>query len=166
MEIEGRREMAMRTWIPVVILFIGILSLMVAPARALDPVENLTVHGVAGNQTLFNATNFNWNPETGYYTRWWFNTSRDFFDVFGFFYGTYLPLGALISWGWLAFSLWGAIVTAYYIETQNATMPFVIGIFAGSVFSYMMGVDQIMLMVIAMVFLGGGVLAKVLLGRD
>jgi len=162
MEIEGRRETAMRTWIPVIVVFTAILLLTVAPARALDPVANLTP---GGNETAFSPASFQWNPETGFYTRWWLNTTKTFFDPFGFFYGTFLPLAGLLSWGWLGFTLWGAIVTAYFIETQDSTMPFVIGILAGGMFSYIMGADQIILMIFVMIFLGGGTLAKAILGR-
>lgn len=136
------------------------------PATALDPVENISAAGVAANSTAFNATNFQWNPETGLYTRWWFNTSRVFFDPFGFFYGTFLPLAGLMGgWGWLGFTIWGAISTAFYLETQNSTMPFVIMVISGSVLSYIMGTEQILLLILVVAFTGGGILAKVILGR-
>ena len=148
-----------------VILILAILLLMVAPVAADSPITNITSEGIGGNNTVFNATSFSWNPETGYYTRWWFNTSRVMFDPFAFFYADLLPIANLMTWGWMFFIMWGAVVTGFYIETQETTMPFVIAVLGGAVFSYAVGVDQLIIMVFVVVFMGGGILAKAILGR-
>ena len=152
------------------LLLVAILILTVAPALAIpySPIDNLTnatKGGIAGNDTVFLPQSFNWNPETGYFTRYWFNTSRTFLDPYGLFYGTLLPIATTFSWGWMFFIMWGAVVTGFYLETQNSTMPFVIAVLGGSVMSYLMGAEQIIIMVFVVVFLGGGILTKTLLGR-
>jgi len=152
------------------VLAVAILLLTVAPVLAVpyNPIANLTnatAGGIAGNETVFLPQSFHWNPETGYYTRWWFNTSRTFFDPYGFFYGTLLPIATTFTWGWMFFIMWGAIVTGFYLETQETTMPFVIAVLGGAVMSYLMGSDQIIIMIFVVVFLGAGILTKTLLGR-
>ena len=143
--------------------FLIFFLIMMKPTYG-GPIENMTP--IAGNLTNFSARSFEWGPETGLYTRWWFNTSKDLFDPFGFFYSLFLPIADMTGWGWMFFIMWGGIVTAYYLYSEESTLPFVIGILSGGVLSYAMGAEQIFAMTIVMVFLGGGVLAKLLLGRQ
>jgi len=62
--------------------------------------------------------------------------------------------------------IWGAIAMAFYIYTQDSTMPFVVGVLSGAILQVLMSADAKIVMVLTMVFLGGGILAKVLLGRS
>jgi hypothetical protein len=137
-------------------------GLILSPVAAVDPISNLTP---GGNLTNYTAVGFQWSPETGYYTRWWFNTSVDFFDVYGLFYSMWLPVATQISWGWLFFLIWGTMTTGFYLWAQESTLPFVIAVLGGSALSYAMGADQIFLMVLVVVFLGAGILTKAVLGR-
>jgi hypothetical protein len=138
-----------------------IFGVLMAPAGA-DPIGNLTP---GGNLTNYTAVGFQWSPETGYYTRWWFNTSSDFFDVYGLFYSIWLPVATQMSWGWMFFTIWGTLVTGFYLWSQESTLPFVIAILGGSALSYAMGADQIILMIIVCALLAAGILTKAALGR-
>ena len=110
------------------------------------------------------ATNISWSPETGYYTSQWFNRGADFINVEGLFASLLLPFTALIG-QWFFMIVWGTIVMGIYLHTQDTTLPFVIGILLGAVMSLSAGADSTVIMYITMAFAGGGVLAKLLLGR-
>lgn len=110
------------------------------------------------------ADTFSWSPETGYYTGYWFDTDKDFINVNGLFYSLMLPLTQIFG-AWTFFIIWASFCMAFYLYTQDTTMPFVIGIISGAMMSFLMGEDAIPIMLLTMAFAGGGVLAKVLLGR-
>ena len=107
---------------------------------------------------------FRWDPETGYYTSYWFNRDGGFIDVHGLFFSLMLPLTALIG-QWFFLIIWGTLVMGMYLHSQDTTLPFVIGILLGAVISLSAGADGVTVMYLTMAFAGGGVLAKVLLGR-
>lgn len=148
------------------LMVLGIILLPYVAMAVDNPVENLTKAGVPGNLTNFTAHSIQWSIETGFYTRWWANFSRPFPDPFGFFYSLYLPVALKLSWGWMAFTMWGAMVTVFYLQTMDTTMPFVIAILAGGVLSYVMNTEQVIILVLAVCFLGAGPLIKFLLGPD
>jgi len=110
------------------------------------------------------ADTFSWSPETGYYTGYWFDTDKDFIDVNGLFYSLMLPLTQTFG-AWTFFIIWASFCMAFYLYTQDTTMPFVIGIIAGAMMSFLMGEDAVPIMLLTMAFAGGGILAKILLGR-
>ncbi|NLZ31394.1 MAG: PKD domain-containing protein [Methanomicrobiales archaeon] len=110
------------------------------------------------------STNTSWSPETGYYTSQWFNRGADFINVEGLFASLLLPFTALIG-QWFFMIVWGTIVMGIYLHSQDTTLPFVIGILLGAVISLSAGADGVTVMYLTMAFAGGGVLAKVLLGR-
>jgi hypothetical protein len=146
---------------------IVVFTFMVAPVfadglNATAPIKNITP-GLNG--TVFNPQSIVWSPETGYYTRWWFNDTLPFFDVYGLFYSLFLPMAGQIGWGWMFFVMWGTITTGFYLYTQESTMPFVIGILFGALVSYSMGMEQIFVMIVVMGFLGAGIITKAVLGH-
>ncbi len=128
------------------LLFLLLLALCAVPATA------------AGGET------FDWDPETGYYTGYWFSRDNEFIDVHGLFYSLMLPLTAVFG-GWTFFIMWASFCMAFYLYTQDSTMPFVVGVLGGAMMAFLMGEDAAVVMLLTMAFAGGGVLAKVLLGR-
>ena len=110
------------------------------------------------------APTLQWSPDTGYYTGYWFNRDADFINVEGLFSAILLPFTALIG-QWFFMILWGTLVMGMYLHSQDTTLPFVIGILLGAVISMSAGADGVTVMYLTMAFAGGGVLAKVLLGR-
>lgn len=110
------------------------------------------------------ASTIQWSPETGYYTSYWFNRDADFINVEGLFSAILLPFTALIG-QWFFMIVWGTLVMGIYLHSQDTTLPFVIGILLGAVISLSAGADGVTVMYLTMAFAGGGVLAKVLLGR-
>jgi len=128
------------------LLFLLLLALCAVPVTA------------AGGET------FDWDPETGYYTGYWFSRDNDFIDVHGLFYSLMLPLTAIFgSWLWVV--MWGSFCMALYLYTQDSTLPFVIGVLTGSMMAFLMGEDGVVVLLLTMAFCGGGILTKVLLGR-
>lgn len=111
------------------------------------------------------SSTLSWDPAHGYYTRWWFDPSSDFINPYGFFYSLLLPLTATLG-SYVFLIIWGAIAMAFYIYTQDSTMPFVVGVLSGAILQALMSADAKIVMVLTMVFLGGGILTKVLLGRS
>ena len=109
-------------------------------------------------------SSFQWSLDTGYYTSMWFNRENDFINVEGLFSSILLPFTALIG-SWFFMIIWGTIVMGIYLHSQDTTLPFVIGILLGAVISLSAGADGVTVMYLTMAFAGGGVLAKVLLGR-
>jgi hypothetical protein len=128
------------------LLFLLLLALCAVPVTA------------AGGET------FDWDPETGYYTGYWFSRDNEFIDVHGLFYSLMLPLTAVFG-GWIFFIMWASFCMAFYLYTQDSTMPFVVGVLGGAMMAFLMGEDAAVVMLLTMAFAGGGVLAKVLLGR-
>jgi len=128
------------------LLFLLLLALCAVPVTA------------AGGET------FDWDPETGYYTGYWFSRDNEFIDVHGLFYSLMLPLTAVFG-GWTFFIMWASFCMAFYLYTQDSTMPFVVGVLGGAMMAFLMGEDAAVVMLLTMAFAGGGVLAKVLLGR-
>jgi hypothetical protein len=126
------------------LLIILALCLLAAPVAAVDT--------------------FSWSPETGYYTGYWFDTDKDFIDVNGLFYSLMLPLTQTFG-AWTFFIIWASFCMAFYLYTQDTTMPFVIGIISGAMMAFLMGEDAVPIMLLTMAFAGGGILAKILLGR-
>ena len=110
------------------------------------------------------AVAFEWLPETGVYTGDWFNRNSDFINVEGLFSSILRPFTNLIG-EWFFMIVWGTIVMGIYLHSQDTTLPFVIGILLGAVISLSAGADGVTVMYLTMAFAGGGVLAKVLLGR-
>jgi hypothetical protein len=110
------------------------------------------------------AESFSWDPETGYYTGYWFSRDNEFIDVHGLFYSLMLPLTAVFG-GWAFFIMWASFCMAFYLYTQDSTMPFVVGVLGGAMMAFLMGEDAAVVMLLTMAFAGGGILAKVLLGR-
>ncbi len=110
------------------------------------------------------AVAFGWSPETGVYTGDWFNRNSDFINVEGLFSSILRPFTNLIG-EWFFMIVWGTIVMGMYLHSQDTTLPFVIGILLGAVISLSAGADGVTVMYLTMAFAGGGVLAKVLLGR-
>ncbi len=111
------------------------------------------------------APTLQWSPETGYYTGYWFNRNADFINVEGLFSAILLPFTALIG-QWFFMIVWGTLVMGIYLHTQDTTLPFVIGILLGAVISISAGAEGATVMYLTMAFAGGGVLAKLLLGRS
>ena len=109
-------------------------------------------------------TTWTWDPETGYYTGYWFSRDNDFIDVHGLFYSLMLPLTGVFG-GWVYLMMWGTFCMALYLWTQDTTLPFVVGVLTGSMVAFLMGEDVAIVMLLTMAFAGGGILAKVLLGR-
>jgi len=107
---------------------------------------------------------FEWLPETGVYTGDWFNRDSDFINVEGLFSSILRPFTNLIG-EWFFMIVWGTLVMGIYLHSQDTTLPFVIGILLGAVISLSVGADGVTVMYLTMAFAGGGVLAKVLLGR-
>ena len=110
------------------------------------------------------AAAFEWLPETGVYTGDWFNRHNDFINVEGLFSSILRPFTDLIG-EWFFMIVWGTLVMGIYLHSQDTTLPFVIGILLGAVISLSAGADGVTVMYLTMAFAGGGVLAKVLLGR-
>ena len=110
-------------------------------------------------------SSFQWSLDTGYYTSMWFNRENDFINVEGLFSSILLPFTALIG-SWFFMIVWGTIVMGMYLHTQDTTLPFVIGILLGAVISISAGAEGATVMYLTMAFAGGGVLAKLLLGRS
>lgn len=123
----------------------------------------LCVMPVAANTTT-PVLNFSWDPETGYYTGYWFNRDYNFIDIHGLFYSLMLPLTAVFG-TWVYLVIWGTLCMGLYLYTQDTTLPFVVGILAGAMLSLWMGEEGTTVMLLTMAFAGGGILAKVLLGR-
>ncbi len=119
--------------------------------------------GTVVHPTL-NGSAFKWSPETGYYTGYWFNRDAGFINVEGLFSAILLPFTALIG-QWFFMIVWGTLVMGMYLHSQDTTLPFVVGILLGAVISLSAGADGVTVMYLTMAFAGGGVLAKVLLGR-
>lgn len=111
-----------------------------------------------------NSTTWSWDPETGYYTGYWFSRDNDFIDVHGLFYSLMLPLTGVFG-GWVYLMMWGSFCMALYLWTQDTTLPFVVGVLTGSMVAFLMGEDVAIVMLLTMAFAGGGILTKVLLGR-
>ena len=111
------------------------------------------------------SSTLSWDPAHGYYTRWWFQPENDFINPYGLFHSLLLPLTATLG-SYVFLIIWGAIAMAFYIYTQDSTMPFVVGVLSGAILQVLMSADAKIVMVLTMVFLGGGILAKVLLGRS
>ncbi|MFA5407574.1 MAG: hypothetical protein WC343_02260 [Bacilli bacterium] len=109
-------------------------------------------------------TTWSWDPETGYYTGYWFSRDNDFIDVHGLFYSLMLPLTGVFG-GWVYLMMWGTFCMALYLWTQDTTLPFVVGVLTGSMVAFLMGEDVAVVMLMTMAFAGWGILAKVLLGR-
>lgn len=107
---------------------------------------------------------FRWDPETGYYTSYWFNREGSFIDVHGLFFALMLPLTQIFG-SWVFLIIWGTLCMGLYLYTQDTTMPFIVGILGGSMMAFLMGEDALVVMLLTMAFAGGGILAKVLLGR-
>lgn len=107
---------------------------------------------------------FKWDPETGYYTSYWFNREGSFIDVHGLFFALMLPLTQIFG-SWVFLIIWGTLCMGLYLYTQDTTMPFIVGILGGSMMAFLMGEDALVVMLLTMAFAGGGILAKVLLGR-
>lgn len=108
---------------------------------------------------------FNYSPETGYYTGNWFNRENDFINVEALFSTLLQPFTAIIG-NWFFMIIWGTIIMGIYLHTQETTLPFVIGILLGAGLSLYMGVEAATIMYLTMAFAGGGILAKLLLGRQ
>ncbi len=108
---------------------------------------------------------FEWLPETGVYTGDWFNRDSDFINVEGLFSSILRPFTNLIG-EWFFMIVWGTLVMGIYLHTQDTTLPFVIGILLGAVISISAGAEGATVMYLTMAFAGGGVLAKLLLGRS
>jgi PKD repeat protein len=120
----------------------------------LDPTPTPTLNGSA----------FKWDPETGYYTGYWFNREGSFIDVHGLFFSLLLPLTQIFG-SWVFLIIWGTLCMGFYLYTQDTTMPFIVGVLGGSMMAFLMGEDALVVMLLTMAFAGGGILAKVLLGR-
>lgn len=105
-----------------------------------------------------------WDPETGFYTGYWFSRDNDFIDIHGLFHSLLLPL-TMIFGSWTFLIIWGTFCMGLYLYTQDTTLPFVVGVLTGSMMAFLMGEDAIVVMLLTMAFCGGGILAKVLLGR-
>jgi PKD repeat protein len=112
----------------------------------------------------FNGSAFRWDPETGYYTSYWFNREGSFIDVHGLFFALMLPLTQIFG-SWVFLIIWGTLCMGLYLYTQDTTMPFIVGILGGAMMAFLMGEDALVVMLLTMAFAGGGILAKVLLGR-
>ncbi len=119
-----------------------------------DPTPSPTLNGSA----------FKWDPETGYYTSYWFNRDSGFIDVHGLFFSLMLPLTQIFG-SWVFLIIWGTLCMGFYLYTQDTTMPFIVGVLGGSMRAFLMGEDALVVMLLTMAFAGGGILAKVLLGR-
>ena len=137
-------------WLLVLFLLVGLLGV---PVGAFEPLEEER------------GEYFDWSPETGYYTGLWFDRNEDFINVEGLFSSTVAPFTAIIG-SWFFIIIWGTLVMGLYLHTQDTTLPFVVGILLGSVVSVSAGADGITIMYLTMAFAGGGILTKVLLGRQ
>ncbi len=120
---------------------------------------------VVNPRPFIKGKHFKWTPETGFYTGLWFDREDDFINVEGLFGSIAEPFTAIIG-SWFFVVIWGTLVMGLYLHTQDTTLPFVIGILLGSVISVSAGADGITVMYLTMAFAGGGVLAKLLLGRQ
>ncbi len=163
---------------------IGILLILVTllgiPVSAFEPLEeerevvgwgdstyNLvdTYSQTVNPRPVIRDEYFDWSPETGYYTGLWFDRNEDFINVEGLFGSLMIPFTTIIG-SWFFIIIWGTLVMGLYLHTQDTTLPFVIGILLGSVISISAGADGITIMYLTMAFAGGGILAKLLLGRE
>ena len=127
-------------------------------------VGGSSVIGIKYHYPVKPAPTLQWSPETGYYTGYWFNRDAGFINVEGLFSAILLPFTALIG-QWFFMIVWGTLVMGIYLHSQDTTLPFVVGILLGAVISLSAGADGVTVMYLTMAFAGGGVLAKVLLGR-
>lgn len=147
------RETLGERWARGCLIFILLMLLTavfgIAPVGATSVPVNLTL---------------NWSPENGLYTRWWFDPESDFIDVYGFFYGIFLPITSIIG-NLFYFVIWSVIVMGLYLYTQGTEIPFVVGVLSGALMSTAMGGDALMVITLTMAFCAGGILTKVLLGR-
>ncbi len=75
-----------------------------------------------------------------------------------------LPLTQIFG-SWVFLIIWGTLCMGFYLYTQDTTMPFIVGVLGGSMMAFLMGEDALVVMLLTMAFAGGGILAKVLLGR-
>lgn len=128
---------------------ITILAALVTPAAAGGP---------------YYPDPFAWDPEGGYYTGHWFTADEDLLDVGGLFGSILDPLVALLG-SWVFVIIWSTFVMAFYLRTQDTTLPFVVGILSGGMMAYLLGEEGLIILMITMAFAGGGILAKTILGR-
>ena len=172
----GIKEQAREAWqtdrLLRVLLVISVIllgfwgGLTVAGRADGDPIATPNVTPAAPwiNWTSTNFT-IRWDPEHGYYTRWWFIPSETgFINVYGFFYSLTLPVTALIG-DLFFFIIWATICMGLYLYTQGTELPFVVGVLSGALMAGLMGEDALLVMTLTMVFAGGGILTKALLGR-
>lgn len=150
---------------PLALLALLILVGTVLPAAATPTPPATPTPGDYIPPNSSGSSTISWDPAHGYYTRWWFDPSSDFINPYGFFHSLLLPLTAVLG-SYVFLILWGAIAMAFYIYTQDSTMPFVVGVLSGAILQVLMSADAKIVMVLTMVFLGGGILTKVLLGRS
>lgn len=85
-------------------------------------------------------------------------------ETYGLFFAIMLPLTQIFG-SWVFLIIWGLLCMGLYLYTQDTTMPFIIGILGGSMMAFLMGEDGLVVMLLLLAFAGGGILAKVLLGR-
>ena len=137
-------------------------TLHVFSGTVADPTLPQTIS--PGSSPTLNGSAFRWDPETGYYTSYWFSRDSGFIDVHGLFFSLMLPLTQIFG-SWVFLIIWGTLCMGFYLYTQDTTMPFIVGVLGGSMMAFLMGEDALVVMLLTMAFAGGGILAKVLLGR-
>ena len=119
----------------------------------------MTPHVAAVDYTI------NYNPETGTYTKYWFDTSGPP-NPYNMIYGFMLPFTLLLGPS-VYFLFWAAPIVGIYIYTQDITMPLVVGVLTGALLSNALAglPEGLLIMILTMAFAAGGILAKVMFGR-
>jgi hypothetical protein len=109
------------------------------------------------------SMSINWS--TGYYTRYFWNTTPTFFEPVALVTAVFMPFTDVLGTAFW-FMIWGVFLAAIMIRTGDVVMPAVIGILTGCMFAYVFDEALIQIAIIICVLLMAALLTRLFGGGD